>query len=81
MQVNLDFSRPQIQETKKEQLVHARVSPELKEFIELMARVKGMGSSPLIHRYIVEGLKNDLADKFMPEPHLDKTLRELLAKF
>ncbi|MBN1545729.1 MAG: hypothetical protein JW902_03625 [Syntrophaceae bacterium] len=82
-QISLDFSRfhPAFQDGKKEQRIPTAVSQELKEFVELMARIQGTTVSEMTHRYIVDGLKNDLAKIFMPEPHLDKSLRDVLAKF
>jgi len=84
-QMNLDFSKVHIlapsQDGKKEYRIPTAVSQELKEFVELMARKQGTSVSELTHRYIVNGLKNDIANVFMPEPHLDKTLRDVLAKF
>ncbi len=82
-QVGFDFSRtrPLIQDGKKEARIPTACSPEFLEFVKLMAHVQGTTVSEMTHRYIVKGLKEDIGDKFMPEPHLDKTLRELLAKF
>jgi len=82
-QISLDFSRARssLQDGKKDVRIPTAVSLELKEFVELMARVQGTTVSEMTHRYIVDGLKNDVAKKFMPEPHLDKTLRDLLTKF
>jgi hypothetical protein len=81
MQTNLDFSKPHLQEGKKDFRIPVAVSPELKEFVEMMSRVQDTSVSELGHRYFVEGLQRDVASRFMREPHLDKTLRELLARF
>ena len=83
-QMTLDFSKVHTQtqqDGKKELRIPTAVSQELKEFVELMARKQNLSVSELTHRYIVDGLKNDIANVFMPEPHLDKSLRELLARF
>lgn len=81
-QLKLDFSQSHIShDGKKEKRIPVAVSEELKEFVELMSRKQSVSVSELTHRYIVEGLKNDVAKIFMPEPHLDKTLRDVLEKF
>jgi len=81
MQGKFDFTRPQIQESKKDARIPIAASPEFKEFVEMMARKLGVSTSELGHRYFVEGLQRDVAETFLPEPHLDKSLREVMAKF
>jgi hypothetical protein len=82
MQLNLDFSKMRQVSTdgKKIQRIPTAVSPELKQFVETMAKMQGTSVSELTHRYIVNGLKDDIASIFIPEPHLDKSLRELLKR-
>lgn len=81
MQLKLDFTNPRHDDGKKTDSVTIALSTELKEFLNLMSTKQGVSRSELTHRYIVEGIKNDVARIFMPEPHLDKSLRDVLAKF
>ena len=82
-QLNLDFSKvnPLVSDPgKKTERITFTCSSEFKEFLELFSRVQEMTVSELCHRYILEGMRSDLGNLFMAQPHLDKTLRELLAK-
>jgi hypothetical protein len=82
-QLTLDFSRVRAvhEDGKKDRRIPTAASQELKELVEIMARKQGISVSELTHRYIVEGLRSDLMQIFLPEPHLDKSLREVLGKF
>lgn len=80
MQLQLDFSKPRIDSGKKTERIPTAVSSELKEFVDKMAQMQGVSVSELVHRYVVEGLKNDVVNIFIPEPHMDKSLREILQK-
>lgn len=82
MQLNLDFSAVQhSQDGKKLEKIPVACSDELKSFVSIMAQRQGVTVSELAHRYIVEGLKEDVVRLFIPEPHLDKSLREIMSKF
>ena len=82
MQTNFDFSQAQHHEDgKKLKRLPTAVSEDLKTFVEMMATKQRVSASELVHKYIVKGLKDDIGDVFFPEPHLDKTLRELLGKY
>jgi hypothetical protein len=77
-QLTIDF-KPRIPTyEKKEERVSFACSGDLKGLIDLMARRQGEDRSVLIHRYVVKGLQDDLAEQFLAEPHLDKTLRKIL---
>ena len=53
-------------------------SVEYKAFVELFASVRECTVSELCHRYVLDGMREDLANLFMAQPHLDKSLREIL---
>ena len=82
-QLSIDFSQSSRhhEEPKKLDRIPIAASEELKTFLRIMAEKQGITSSELAHRYIVEGIRNDFAKIFMPEPHLDKSLRDVLSKF
>ncbi len=82
-QLTLDFSKinPLVSDNgKKTERIPFTCSSEFKEFLELFARVLDITVSELCNRYVLEGMRSDLGSLFMAQPHLDKTLRELLAK-
>lgn len=81
-QLKLDFSpRPVMGDPgKKTERVTFTCSQEYKEFLDLFCRQTGNTASELCHRYILEGMRDDLARLLMAQPHLDKSLRELLSK-
>jgi hypothetical protein len=82
IQLNLDFSAVQHpSDGKKLEKIPVACSDELKSFVSKMADLQKITVSELAHRYIVEGLKEDVVRLFIPEPHLDKSLRDLLSKF
>ena len=53
-------------------------SGEYKTFVELFASVRECTVSELCHRYVLDGMREDLANLFMAQPHLNKSLREIL---
>lgn len=82
-QLKLDFSarHPLIPDPgKKTERLTFTCSSEYKEFFDLFCRVQGSNISELCHRYILDGMKADLANMFMAQPHLDSTLTEILKK-
>ena len=80
-QVSIDFSRPKRRDDgKKMERIPVACSSDLKEFVARMATIQGSTVSEIAHRYIVEGMKNDLANIFLPEPHMNKSLRDVLSK-
>ena len=55
-------------------------SDDFKEFIEKIAKLRKTSISELIYEYALDGMKKDITEIYLPAPHLDKTLREVLAK-
>ena len=80
MQLNLDFSQVPIHEGKKDSRISVACSEDFKNFFKLMIIARGSTESELGYEYILKGIQADLASVFMASPHLDKTLRDLLAK-
>ncbi len=82
LQIPIDFTgHRHPEEGKKLDRIPVAASEELKSFVTKMASMQRISTSELVHRYIVEGLKEDIVRLFIPEPHLDKSLREILDKF
>lgn len=81
-QLKIDFSpRPLADDPgKKTDRITVTCSSEYKEFVDLFCRVRGISTSELCHRYILEGMRGDLANLFMAQPHLDKKLKDILKK-
>ena len=83
-QMTLDFaaSHPLISDDpgKKTERITITCSGEYKDFVDLFCRVRGATVSEICHRYILEGMRADLATLFMAQPHLDKSLRDILEK-
>ena len=80
-QLRLDFSRRSIPtyEKKMERLSFS-CSSDFREFLDLLVKRLGTDRSNLIHRYVLEGMQQDLANTFFTEPHLDESLRNILEK-
>ena len=82
MQLKLDFSpKPSIDSGKKTERITITCSSDFKEFLDLFCRLSKTNISELGFRYLLEGMRNDLAAMFIAQPHLDKSLREVLQKF
>ena len=83
-QLTLDFShqRPLCSDDpgKKTERITITCSSEYKDFVDLFCRVRGSTVSEICHHYILEGMRADLATLFMAQPHLDKSLRDILEK-
>ncbi len=79
--LNFDKSRPAIDTGKKTERITFTCSAEYKEFLDLFCKATGSNISELCHRYMLDGMRNDLASLFIAQPHLDSSLRELLKRF
>jgi predicted transcriptional regulator len=79
-QLRLDFAKFNRISThqKKMERLSFTCSEEFKEFLDLMVDRLGTDRSNLVYRYVLEGMQRDLAETFLPEPHLDKSLRDIL---
>jgi len=84
MQLNLDFHKKPILDVdpnKKTERVAVACSTEFKDFFKMFCTILKSNESELAYRYILEGMKEDLANIFMAQPHLDKSLRDILKNF
>ena len=84
MQIKLDFSKKPILDVdpnKKTERIAVACSEDFKEFFQRFCKLLKTNESELAQRYILEGMKNDLANIFLPQPHLDKSLREILKDY
>lgn len=83
MQLDIDFKPKPINKDpgKHTERLTITCSSEYKEFVDLFCKIQKMTTSELCHRYILEGMKNDLADIFIAQPHLDKSLRKILEQY
>lgn len=55
-------------------------SDDFKDFIDKIARLRKTTVSELIYEYALDGMKKDITEIYLPAPHLDKTLRDVLGK-
>jgi hypothetical protein len=77
-QISIPFG-PRIHDGKKNSRIGTACSEEFRDFFRLMCRVRAISESELAHEYLIRGMQEDLAKTLMPEPHLDKNLREILS--
>lgn len=80
-QLSLNFSKSKITSGKKLSRIPVACSEEFKSFVEMVARILDVSTSELSHRYILEGMQRDIGNIFMSEPHLDKSLKQIISKF
>ena len=80
LQLQLNFQSPQLSIGKRTERLTVTCSAELKNIVETICRMTGETVSEAGHRYFLAGLKDDIGRIFMAEPHLDKTLSNLIAK-
>lgn len=79
-QLVLNLRPRAVDDGKKNCRLTCTCTDEYKEFAEKIARLRKTTVSELIYEYILEGMKNDIANIFLPAPHLDKRLREIISK-
>lgn len=80
-QLSLDFSKQKIVSGKKTSRIPIACSEEFKSLVDLVAHLLDSSTSEISHRYILEGIQRDIGNIFMTEPHLDKSLRQIVSKF
>lgn len=80
-QMKLDFTKVAPHDGKKDNRISIACSEDFKDFFKLMIKARGSTESELAYEYILKGIQGDLASVFMASPHLDKALREVLAKY
>ena len=85
VQLTLDLSKVRHVEPpkdgKKLKRIGAACSEDFKDLLDLVCRLRGSTESELTFEYVLRGIREDLGNVFMAEPHLDKTLREAIRKF
>ena len=78
-QLSLDFSKtPSVDVGKKTERIPCAVSSDLKDFLDLFCSQTGITRSELIAKYITEGLQRDIAQRFLAQPHLNKSLSQII---
>lgn len=82
-QIKLDFSKKNIavDDGKRINRITITCSDQFKGFFDLMVKARKTSVSELGYEYLLTGIKNDLSSVFLAQPHLDKSLRELMGKF
>jgi hypothetical protein len=79
LQLNLDFSKPlSINSGKKTERLPIACSESFKKALNLISDTTGITVAELLYRYAVDGIKNDFGTIFMTEPHLSKTLDQII---
>ena len=79
MQLNLDF-QPRISSGKKTERITITCSDEFKTLVNLISKLTNTDVSVMGHRYFIEGMQRDIGNVFMAEPHVEKSLRDILSK-
>ena len=79
-QLRLNLKPNAVDDGKKTHRLTCTCSEEFHEFVERIARLRKTTVSELLYEYVLEGMRGDISNIFLPAPHLDKSLRELLAK-
>ena len=79
-QLSIPFGASPIMSGKKTERLTITCSTEFKSLVDLVCKFTGQSVSEIGHRYFIEGIKGDLGNMFMAEPHLDKKLSDILSK-
>lgn len=79
-QLKLPLNKTSISTGKKDQRITITCSEKFKELVDFIAKLTDANPSELGQRYFLEGMMKDMGQMFMTEPHLEKTLREILQK-
>jgi hypothetical protein len=77
-QLRLDFSAKPIISGKKRQRIAIPCSDEFLSILDILSTKFGTTRAELAFNYVLEGMQKSLGNAFMAEPHLDKSLRQLL---
>ena len=78
-QLSLPLGSP-ILSGKKTERITMTCSSEFKSLVDLICKLTGQSVSEIGFRYFIEGIKGDLGNMFMAEPHLDKKLSDIISK-
>lgn len=79
MQLKLDFSKiSTIDNGKKLKRLSFTASDDLQEFLDMLVDKLGTDRSNYIYNAVVEKMRQDLAKLLLPQPHLNKSLSEIL---
>ena len=79
-QLTLNLKSIVVDDGKKTHRLTCTCSEEFHEFVDKIARIRKTTVSVLLYEYVLEGMRGDITNIFLPAPHLDKSLRELLDK-
>ena len=79
VQLQLNF-QPAAAAGKRTERLTVTASTDFKGLVDALCRVTGETISELGHRYFVNGLRDDIGNLFLAEPHLDKRLVDLFNK-
>ena len=79
MQMSFNFA-PRITTGKRTERLTITCSHEFKQFVEQICKITNESISEIGQRYFIEGIRDDVGNIFMSEPHLSKPLSELLHK-
>jgi len=66
---------------KLDERITIACSKDFKGFVERISSIWACTISAACHRYILEGIRKDLGAIFGAEPHLDKSLKDVLKKY
>jgi len=82
-QLTLNFSKvtPADEDGKKLKRIGIACSDEFKELFDMVCKLRGATPSELGFEYVLRGMKDDLVNVFMPQPHMDKSLKEAIRRF
>jgi hypothetical protein len=79
-QLKLDFTPRPIINGKKNERLTIPCSDEFLQFLDLLSKKYGKSRAELAHFFVLEGMQKALGNAFMAEPHLEKTLNEIMSK-
>lgn len=79
-QILLNLRPRVIDDAKKLSRLSCTCSDDFKEFVEKIARLRKTTISELLYEYALDGIKKDITEIYLPAPHLDKTLRDIVGK-
>jgi len=78
-QMQLSFNNT-VSSGKKDQRITITCSEKFKELVDFISNLTDSTASEMGQRYFLDGMMKDLGQMFMAEPHLEKSLREILNK-
>lgn len=80
MQLNLNFSTKPIVSGKKTERLAVPCSEEFLKFLDLLSELLDTSRAELAFQFVLDGMQKALGNAFMAEPHLEKSLKDILNK-